>query len=189
MAHLVQRIFQVHNRLLFAIDLLIFLATPIATAMILQPDRIHIPLDFSINSQLTWLLGITVCSLGLKILGLYSAGVYRHLWRYASVEEGLQLLGVMLGVTLVNTLSFYGLDLQLGRTETLLFPLLDGVLSFVCVAIVRFSARMLEHWYQTRTLAAEAGAGEAVLIVGAGSAGVCGVGKRGSRGAGSRGDL
>lgn len=192
MAHLIQRLFQVHNRLLVAIDLLIFLVTPIVTALILQSDLMVM------RSMNLW-LGLTIGSLLLKVLGLYSAGVYRHLWRYASMEEGLQLLSVMLGVTLVNTIGFYSIVAPLGfsvpfalsvpfymgplnaaipvaavlqSSHDWLFPIVDGVLSFFCLAIVRFSARMIDHWYQTRSAATMLETGEAVLIVGAGSAGV-----------------
>jgi FlaA1/EpsC-like NDP-sugar epimerase len=181
MAHIVKFITQIQNRHFLWIDVLIFLLTPILAGVIsLNFVAFQVPIEAPIlnSTQLAtigFLSGAALFSLVIKIAGLYAVGFYRHLWRYAGMNEGVQLLGVMAGVTAIEGIVFNAYILQydpLGAENlSPALPVIDGLLSLILVGAGRFSGRLLEHWVQMRSTVAGP-LGDGTLIVGAGSAGV-----------------
>ncbi len=186
MAHIVKLIAQMQNRHFRWMDVLFFLLTPILASAIslnflaFQVPTFQVPmaapvLDSTQLATIGFLALMALFSLILKITGLYAVGFYRHLWRYAGLNEGLQLLGVMAGVTAIEAIAFNAYVLKfnpLGSDHlSPALPILDGLLSLLLVGAVRFSGRWMEYLIQRKTIATGP-VGEGALIIGAGSAGV-----------------
>ena len=102
----------------------------------------------------------------------YFFGLYRRLWRYASVNELIAIAGaVLLGSGIAGVVILLGL-VQLGFIWG--FPrsiiLLEGLLTFLFVGGMRFSFRVSRRGH-ARALNEQPGASQRVLIIGAGDAG------------------
>ena len=115
-----------------------------------------------------WYLAL---ALPLKIFLFFRAGLYRRLWRYASVQEVARILTV---TALTGVLSFVvgavlipGLGLVAGRVPlSVLF--LDALFTTAFVALPRVGLRLIAG----RQVGERRGTANRVLIAGAGAAGV-----------------
>ncbi|AFZ32840.1 polysaccharide biosynthesis protein CapD [Gloeocapsa sp. PCC 7428] len=156
---------RLRNRHFFVADAVIFLLTP-ALALALRLDKLFV---FRVYG--TDVLIVTAVFLVVKILLLYQFGFYRRCWRYASIDELIQVVASMAAVLVVQTWLFYVLyyttDLISDLPRSL--PLLDGILSLILVGGIRFSVRALERVCQLPKTNQQY---ERALIVGAGHAGV-----------------
>lgn len=154
------------NRHLFIIDAIIFAIVPVLALLLHLDGRV----DFEFYK--TDLLWVTVLFLVLKITLLYTTGFYSRCWRYASIDE-LQQIGVLMvtAITLqvlLFTVLYYTTNTSIHHLPRL-FPLLEGILSFLLIGCLRFSIRTAEQLHaQQRRFCRR----DRVLIVGAGSAGV-----------------
>ncbi|MBI4161309.1 MAG: polysaccharide biosynthesis protein, partial [Acidobacteria bacterium] len=91
-------------------------------------------------------------------------GLYRGVWRYASINEILVIARGMAYRTVLLVVVFYGLGFApLPRS----IPVLDGLLLFLLVAGSRFAHRLRREVFSLRSLRGK----KPVLIVGAGDAG------------------
>jgi FlaA1/EpsC-like NDP-sugar epimerase len=156
-----------HNRHFLAVDVFIFLITPLLALML----RLDGAVDFVVHlSDLVWVTG---CFLLIKLLIAYGLGLYRCLWRYAGVDDLLRVAAFAVAVILVQ-MGFIPIfagffpDHILPRS----LPILDGLLACLLFGGIRFSWRLTDHLAQRRSHQKAKYPGARTLIVGAGSAGV-----------------
>ncbi len=152
------------NRHFFLLDLaLIPLVALLAFALRLDAEGIQ---DYA----LTILLFIAV-SLPVKLMVFRKLGLYSRYWRYASVDELVQIaLAVCLSTLLIAALLL-GVALPLGLIRCpRSIPFIDGLLILLAVGGTRFAVRLAE---QRRRRARHRGRQKErrVLIMGAGDAG------------------
>lgn len=154
-------ILNLRNRYFLAIDALALSLTPLA-AIILRLDTVDIPQQY-----VTSLIVYTAAALLLRLAVFYWFSLYRRFWRYASVEELIQIVFAVFAATAVIVLVFMGVR------AVYLFPfprsvlLIDGLLTLVIVGGSRFSVRVLAKNRRGGRIKAS----NRVLIMGAGDAG------------------
>ncbi len=158
---------RLRNRHFLFIDAIIFLATTVLALEI----RLDGSVDFA-KYQFGLLLA-TVLFLSVKLLVLRSFGFYQRYWRYANIDELVQVNGVMTIAIILQSILFAGLhgltDLPIRELPRSL-PVLDGLLSIIFVGGIRFSIQAIDRVKLKRRIASVST--EPVLIVGAGSAGI-----------------
>lgn len=156
------------NRHFFLLDCLLFGLTPF---LAVEFRCLDICPDF--HRYTNQLLIITPVFLLIKVIFMLRNGFYNRFWRYASVDE-LVDIGLILGAaTLTQTLVFHGIRFFADTGVDLLprsLPITEGLLATVLVGLTRFSIRITEEVaiqarYRNKP-------GERVLIAGAGSAGI-----------------
>jgi FlaA1/EpsC-like NDP-sugar epimerase/EAL domain-containing protein (putative c-di-GMP-specific phosphodiesterase class I) len=155
---------RLRNRHFFILDTIVFLITPLL-ALGLRLDG-----DVEVGSYLPGLIIVTLLFLIVKLSTFLKLGFYRHYWRYASVDELIQIIVLMSMAVIIQSLLFsvcyYLTDLPIGNIPRTL-PLLDGILSLVLIGGLRFSIRVVEQLEQRKSHRRDR-----ALIVGAGNAGV-----------------
>ena len=154
---------KIRNRHFFFLDLLFLFLTPTLALGL----RINLPWDKIYNLALA---EYTLLALLLKLPVFYVFRLYRHYWRYASIDEMLSILtGVGTTTVLVTGIAYalqgMGLFGEIALPRSV--PLIDGLLTLLLVAGSRFSVRAFEY-RKTRRGGAKR---ERVLIAGAGDAG------------------
>ncbi|MUL39006.1 polysaccharide biosynthesis protein [Gloeocapsopsis dulcis] len=156
---------RLRNRHFLAADTAIFLLTPVL-ALALRLDKLFVYRVYGTDVFI-----VTILFLVVKIVLLYLFGFYRRCWRYASIDELIQVIASMTAAVIVQTWLFYLLYYNHVLVEDLprSLPLLDGILSLLLVGGVRFSVRAVERMYQLPQTTYQY---ERALIVGAGNAGV-----------------
>ncbi|MDR3322929.1 MAG: polysaccharide biosynthesis protein, partial [Zoogloeaceae bacterium] len=111
-------------------------------------------------------LGLALC---IHAAMYWIFGLYRGLWRYASLRDLLRIIGAVLLAGLITTalvFMLHGLPiLHVPRSVLVLHPLL----LILCMGGGRFVYRLLKDWQQYGHLGL---AGEWVLVIGAGHAGI-----------------
>lgn len=153
---------RVRNRHFFFADTIVFLVTPVLSLLLCQGQ----PID--VGQYLRNLAIVTALFTGIKLVLLYKCGLYKHYWRYASIDELLLITEVTVAVIVLQILSMNGFNSivhSAGYTLPQALPVLDGLLSFILIAAMRFSIRASNHIRPRPT------DGDRTLIVGAGSAG------------------
>jgi FlaA1/EpsC-like NDP-sugar epimerase/EAL domain-containing protein (putative c-di-GMP-specific phosphodiesterase class I) len=147
------------------IDLLILFGMPFFAVM-LRSD--------SFNEMNRWMhfgLLIAILLLGtIKVIVLWGGGFYRRYWRYAGTDELMLIAGLGLASAILSMISLnilYGLVALPIVPRSL--PILDSILSFVCLGLVRFSIRFTTS---TRQRWQVQHSGERLIIYGAGAAGI-----------------
>ncbi|GAA6617519.1 polysaccharide biosynthesis protein [Scytonema sp. NUACC26] len=162
---LLSALLKLRNRHLFICDIIIFSSTPLLALLLCLDGNLNIA---TYTSELAL---VTTLFLFAKISVFWSFGFYRRYWRYASIEELVYIAILMVVAGVSQTLLFDVLvyrDLMNDGVPQLL-PLIDGMLSFLFIVMLRFSIRVVERVSLWRTTINPR---ERVLIVGAGSAGV-----------------
>ena len=148
------------NRYFLFLDALLLSVVPLV-ALLLRLEG-----TAGLDGYLSTLLAFTVLTLPLRLLIAWRAGLYRCIWRFASITELERILAA--GAIIAVVTSIVGVGLPLAGAP-LRMPLsaivIDAMLTLAVLAAPRFGARMM-HLRRPRT-------GEAVrtLVVGAGSAG------------------
>lgn len=157
---------RLRNRHFFALDALLFLAIP-TLALALRLDRLPPP-----ERHYASLVVVTMLFAVIKLLMFYLAGLYSRYWRYASVDELVQLVvASTLALGLQLTL-FFGLLRPLAVVTPDFprsIPFLDGLLTLLFAGILRSSVRVAERLRQRLDGHPEP---KRLIIVGAGEAGV-----------------
>lgn len=163
---LYKRLLSLKNCHFMIIDAIAFLITPVL-ALGLRLDEF-----FLFDLYGFELIVVIILFLAVKLSVLYIFGFYRRYWRYASIDELTQISILIGAAVVVQTLLFYALRWFYSPIEELprSLPLLDGMLSLICVGGLRFSIRAFERVSQRRRVSDTSG--DRVLIVGAGSAGI-----------------
>jgi FlaA1/EpsC-like NDP-sugar epimerase len=159
-----QRIFR--NRVFITLDFVGWLVIPVL-AVALRLDGFA-----GIASYHESLLVFTAIGVACKFVTLWHFGLYRRYWGYASVDEMLLIIssvlvaGVAVGVLHFTIQSVVPLGPPRLPQST---PFLDALLTLAYVGGTRFALRVA---MQVRRRVAGHPAGEPVLIVGAGDAGM-----------------
>ena len=153
---------KIRNRHWFICDITVFAMTPLLA--------LGLRLDGNLNLQEDiFQLGIaTILFLVVKLIIFWGVGFYRRYWKYASIEEGIYIITLMMGVVVIQTTLFNLLEMLLGELPQSL-PILEGILSCIFVILLRFSVRVVERISHRQKISKNR---ERVLIIGAGSAGV-----------------
>ena len=153
---------KIRNRHWFICDITVFAMTPLLA--------LGLRLDGNLNLQEDiFQLGIaTILFLVVKLIIFWRVGFYRRYWKYASIEEGIYIVTLMMGVVVIQTTLFNLLEMLLGELPQSL-PILEGILSCIFVILLRFSVRVVERISHRQKISKNR---ERVLIIGAGSAGV-----------------
>lgn len=153
------------NRHYFIIDLFVFMSLPLLA--------LAIRLDGNINfaQHGVGLMALMVLFPAVKLGIFFFTGMYKRYWRYASVDELTHIAMVSGAVVVVQTILFiilYQTSFVSIEKIPRSVPLIDGLLTFIAVGGVRFSARLMDRSTERR----KNGHGERVLIIGAGKAGI-----------------
>ncbi|MGD2147261.1 MAG: nucleoside-diphosphate sugar epimerase/dehydratase [Anaerolineae bacterium] len=159
----------IRNRYLLLADLLLIAAVPILSFTV-RLDMLRFQRYY--RACLLFILA----SLVLKPLIFYLFGLYRRLWRYASVEEALSVAWAVSLSSVVLAALVFGLLLPFGVIDR--FPrsvvIIDWLLTLLLIGGVRFSFRLFPPRRSTqkgRALRQPPQAHSRVLIIGAGDAG------------------
>lgn len=158
---------RIRNRHFLLADLITFSLSP-SISLLVRFDG-----EFSLLNNLKYVGIITFAFLLIKLVVFWWDGIYKRLWKLASIDEMVHL--VVTGV-IIAALQFMfmavGKTLQIGGSQ--LFPyslsLIDAVIAMMVVSSFRFSLRFtqraIQRWYFFRERGTE------VIIIGAGEAGV-----------------
>ncbi|MFW5713600.1 MAG: polysaccharide biosynthesis protein [Brevefilum sp.] len=158
---------RIRNRYLFLGDIFLTIISVLASYLI----RLELIAIFpTYQYSLIWMLGI---SLVVKPLVYYFFGIYRRLWRYASIRELVLILSAVTAASMVLSGAMIGLfaaGMFYGFPRSVL--VIDWLLSMAFVGGLRFIFRILA---ETSTSAANnnliPSRKKWVLVVGAGDAG------------------
>jgi FlaA1/EpsC-like NDP-sugar epimerase len=169
----INRISELDNRHFLAIDIIIFLITPLLA--------LEIRLDgfANVKPYLFGLLIAALVSVCIKQIVLQGFNFYRRCWRYASIEEVVYTASLIIAIialqTLVNEIFRNSVDLtQYSLPRSV--PLIDGMLTLLLIGGTRFSVRASKK-INSRTFkrlnrrCRNLNLKNRILIVGAGSAG------------------
>lgn len=163
-ARLLDGLMLLRNRHFLLLDLLVICASPVL-ALILRTDRLS-----SLETYAGPLLVYTAFSVLLKLSIFYKAGLYRRMWRFASMDELILIGAVSVVSTTVALLAILFLNIYWMPSSQSLprsIPIVDGILVFLFVGSIRFSIRLADAWQLPKI-----GKNRArVAIVGAGAAG------------------
>jgi FlaA1/EpsC-like NDP-sugar epimerase len=157
---------RLRNRHFFALDALLFLSIP-TLALALRLDRFPPP-----PSYYTTLIAVTVLFTGIKLTVFYQAGLYSRYWRYASIDELVQLVAVAALAVCLQIALFYAVLRPLAPAVSDFprsIPLLDGLLTLFFAGGLRYSVRVAERLRQRLDGHPEP---RRLIIAGAGQAGV-----------------
>ena len=157
---------KLRNRHWFIFDITIFAMTPLLAL------SLHFDGDLNLQEYISQLAVATILFLVVKLIVFWGCGFYKRYWRYASIEEVIYIVMLMMGVIVIQTTLFNILDktfnMLLGNLPQSL-PILEGILSGICVIALRFSVRVVERVNHRQKISKHR---ERVLIIGAGNAGV-----------------
>lgn len=136
-------------------------------ALILRLDGFF---DYSTYSS--GLIIATLLFLVVKLTVFYLLGLYKHYWHYASIDELVKIIALVLTATLLQTLLFKGFytfsELPV-NTLPRSIPIIDGMLTLIFVGMSRFSIRLFSRVSQGIFKLTKR---ERLLIVGAGNSGI-----------------
>jgi len=157
----------IRNRHFLIADLIIFSFSP-SVALLIRFDG-----GFNLLLHIGYIGIITLAFMLIKLIVFWWDGIYKRIWKLASIDEMVHL--VVSGI-IITALQFMflavGKKLELGGVQ--LFPyslsVIDAVIAMMFVSGLRFSLRFtqraIQRWYFSREQ------GIKVLIIGAGEAGV-----------------
>jgi len=152
------------NRHFLFIDILLLLISPYL-AMFIRMDG-----TINFNYYGIALIQAAVLFLTVKLLIFYLLGLYKKFWRAASIDEMVRII-MMASIATVTQSIFYVTLRNFNYLSLELLPLsivfIDGIISSIFIATVRFSIRIFERANQriktkpdgTRTIIAGAGFG------------------------------
>ncbi len=151
----------VRNRYFLVTDALALCLTPLVSIM-LRLDVLDTPEEYVLS-----LIGYTLVALIIRLFVFYWFGLYRRYWRYASIEELVQIGLAVFTATAAVVLIFVGIRSIYFFPFPRSIPLIDGLLTLVAVGGSRFSVRALANGRpHSRSQTTRR-----VLIMGAGDAG------------------
>ena len=162
------KILNLNNRHFFFLDGFIFCLTPLI-AIVLRLDDLT-----ALGKYRNGLLLATVIFTLVKLTVFTIGGFYKRYWKYASVDELIEIAGLTITAAIAETVILsiiqyiFGAELELYIVPRSL-PLLDGIITFVLIGAIRFSVRAAESKDRQRKNFYKR---DRILIVGAGDAGV-----------------
>jgi FlaA1/EpsC-like NDP-sugar epimerase len=171
------RLLSMRNRYFAGLDLLILCAVP-ALALILRTDGFEALRHYGPALAVYTLFGLAV---HLYVFNRF--GLYRRYWRYASVDDLVQVTAAVAVATALITAFFFAMHLpafsSFRSPSSGLYPLfalstvprsipfIGALLVLAMVGSVRFSVRLAERYVRRRP----AGGTRQVIVFGAGEAG------------------
>ena len=149
------------NRHIFLLDLLILSMTPLAS-LLLRVDGAQ-----TLSVYFKSLVGYIIFALILRLILYYLLGLYSRYWRYASIDEMIQILVAAVVSTLVIAIVFFAArslfpTFNLPRS----IPFIDGLLALAEASAIRFIIRASRRQHVPPRSDARR-----VLVIGAGDAG------------------
>jgi FlaA1/EpsC-like NDP-sugar epimerase/lipopolysaccharide/colanic/teichoic acid biosynthesis glycosyltransferase len=166
MPRILQRILEMRNRHLLAIDLFLLTLTP-AIALALREEVWGWSALAGHNLLLYTLLALVV-----KLAAFYYFGLYDRYWRYAGLLEvpGLAAAvgvatGILTGLVLIVQDGLGPVELAVPRT----LPVIDGLLTGLAVTLPRYGLRFLHEWHRRHH--PPVNGAKKTLIIGAGHTG------------------
>ncbi len=151
---------KLRNRHFMIIDAFILLLTP-TLALMLRLDTVIIPPE-----MVPGLIGYTLVAIGVRLAVFWKLGLYSRYWKYASVEELVQIGTAVI----VSTFILTALVLLTRVIYPYIFArsilIIDSLLVLMAIGGIRFSVRFVES--RRFSLAEDS---RRALIVGAGDAG------------------
>ncbi|BAZ45455.1 polysaccharide biosynthesis protein CapD [Chondrocystis sp. NIES-4102] len=163
-----KRLLSLNNRHFFIIDAIIFSLTPLL-GIVLRVDDVP-----TLEEYRGGIIIATILFSIIKLVIFTFGGVYKRYWKYASIDELIQIAVLTGAAVIAETiiLSVFAYTIGTNLNQYLVprsLPLLDGILTFLLVGGIRFSIRAAERKNkQSKNFYKR----ERVLIVGAGDAGV-----------------
>ncbi len=154
------------NRHFFLLDLGVACITPVL-ALILRLDGF-----FDYHTYSSGLIIVTLLFLFVKLTVFYLLGLYKHYWHYASIDELVKIIALVLTATLLQTFLFKGFYIFSELPVNTLprsIPIIDGMLTLIFVGMSRFSLRLSSRVNQGIS---KFGQRDRLLIVGAGNSGI-----------------
>lgn len=151
------------NRHFFLVDAIGLALIP-TIALILRTDLVS-----AVAGYFPYLVRYTIFNLVVCLSVFYAFGLYSRYWRYASIDELIQIaLSVVTAMAMVSAAFFgsYAFELKIFDLPRSI-PLISGLLTLIWVGGGRFSVRMGERRRQPRPNKAT----RRVLVMGAGDAG------------------
>jgi FlaA1/EpsC-like NDP-sugar epimerase len=153
---------RLRNRHLFASDAVLLVASA------LMAFAVRFEGTDWIADNLGLVLPYIAATVPLRLMLLYGAGMYRRLWRHASVGELRHILVVASGAALLSTVMGL-LVLPLLRLTPTRLPFsvlfIDGILTCAAIGLPRLLARTMRRQHPQRR---RSDPGKPVLIIGAG---------------------
>jgi FlaA1/EpsC-like NDP-sugar epimerase len=153
------------NRYLLAADLAFWVAIPVFLLILRLESFSGLPRYFPALGQ------FLAVAIPIKFAALWSRGLYQRYWRYASVDELLDIVLAVGTAGVLTVLIYYFVVMPLTVATPDLprsTPVVDVFMTMLQVGGIRFAIRA---WERIRHRTAEARSGDAVIIVGAGDAG------------------
>ncbi len=159
-----KQVLSLDNRKFLLLDAIIFMLAPLLSAII-RLDNLELLGQYTLG-----LVIATVVFLVIKLSIFITCDLYKHYWRYASIDELIQI-GVLTIAAIFLEVLVFGLFEYIWSVRLIpsSLPLLDGILSFLLVGGTRFSIRAIERNRQKKKQFYRR---DRVLIVGAGNGGV-----------------
>jgi FlaA1/EpsC-like NDP-sugar epimerase len=147
------------KKIVLALGDAVMIGASLFIALVLRFEG-HIPLQYMDNfERLLWPV------IAVQILIFFFSGIYRRLWRYASVDELLLIVFTVGTGSTVSLLFSWYFDLMLPRSVYIIY----GVLLLFFIGGSRFSLRVLAKYL--KKINGNNNGHRPVLIVGAGDAG------------------
>ncbi len=159
---------RIRNRYLLMGDIFLSLLSVLASFMI----RLELFAIFdTYKISLLWMLGIVII---VKPIVYYFFGIYRRLWRYASIRELLLIIMAVSAASLIVTaimLTLFATEVFTGFPRSVL--IIDWLISIFCVGGLRFFFRLVAERTSTAANSTRKNKRQQkdVLVIGAGDAG------------------
>lgn len=153
-------LFRLRNRHFFLLDIGLMLLSPMS-ALMLRLDTIWISREFWFGLIIYTLMGLIIRPVLFQRFGIYS-----RYWRYASIDEMMQIVWAVLVSTAVLTIITLPLMAMLPLSFARSILIIDMLLVLVAVGGTRFSLR-----FWGRSANARVRSKKHALIIGAGDAG------------------
>ncbi len=158
------KVLTLNNKHFLLLDTLVFLLTPFLS-LVLRLDGFAVIANYKYG-----LLIATVSFLVIKLSIFTSFNFYKRYWRYASIEELLEIATVTLAAVIAETIFLILVNHLSGLSLVpVSLPFLDGILSLVAIGGIRFSVRAVDKVTQNKKKYYRR---DRVLVVGAGDSGV-----------------
>lgn len=169
---LTQFFLRLRNRHIFVLDVVALCFTP-ALALMLRVEGVYALQTYAVD-----LLFYIPAVLIIRILTFRQYGLYNRYWRYASIQELVQIVWAVAVSSAIVILAFFLIRLPVfgvcqawpnacGLPRSI--PFIDSLLVLLVIGGIRFSIRSVELWRYRERL--DAGT-QRVLIMGAGDAGL-----------------
>lgn len=164
-------VLHVRNRYFLLLDFLVLCVTA-TIALFLRVENLAMMERFAAPLVL-----FTAVALMIRLIVFYRFELYRRYWRYASVEELVQIAAAVLVSTLIIVLVVFSVripalgicprwPIACGLPRSI--PFIDALLVLLAVGGTRFSLRLYELWTSRARMTPST---RRVLVVGAGDAG------------------